>query len=205
MSHSLKRLIKDVRGAAAIEFFIVFPIFLFVTFFLMELCLIGFSSITIENAMAEATRLGKVGATASGLSREDFIRQQVRVRSYGLVMPDRLAIGATTARNAALPNHNTITTDDFCVDDFQPVGNCPCAPGTTFIDNNGDGVCSPPGGGATLDLGGPGDVVRYTATYRWRVLTPILPLSELITNAGLALTDANGDLMIISGGAIRNE
>jgi hypothetical protein len=205
MKHVLIRLIKDVRGAAAIEFFIVFPIFLFITFFLMELCLIGFSSITIENAMAEATRLGKIGVTEGGLNRNDYIREQIRVRSYGLVLPDRLAITSTVVPNAGLPNYDAITTDDFCVDDFRPVGNCPCAPGTTFIDNNGDGVCTPPGGGAAMDVGNPGDVVRYTATYRWRVLTPLIPLGELVADAGLAMGDVNGDLMIISGGAVRNE
>jgi hypothetical protein len=198
------RALKDCRGVAAIEFAIVFPVFIFIIFFLMEICLIGFTAITIENSVSETTRLGKIGDTVAGLSREQFIRQQIRDRSYGLVNPGRLAITSTVVANAALPNVNSVVADDYCVDGTgNPAGFCPC-PGV-FFDNNANGLCDAPGPGPSMNVGGPGDVVRYLVTYRWRVLTPILPLSTYIAGTGFALGDANGDVLIVSGGAVRNE
>ncbi|MBY0356222.1 MAG: pilus assembly protein [Rickettsiales bacterium] len=204
---SFKRLLRDTRAVAAIEFAIVFPVFIYIVFFLMELCLICFSAITIENAVAEATRTGKIGTTAGGLTRDQFIRQEVRAKSYGLINADRLAITSTTAANATIPDYDSVTTDDFCIDPISlvRVGFCPCATGSTFIDNNSDGVCTAPGGGSVVNAGNPGDIVRYTVTYRWRVLTPIIPLATLVSGAGLGIADAAGDLRLVSGGAVRNE
>lgn len=197
----------DVTAATAIEFAIILPVFLYIIFFLIELCLICFSAITIENAVSEATRLGKVGATQVGISRDDFIRNEVRRRSFGLIQADRLAITATTASNATIPNYNSVIAEDFCIDDVTllKTGPCPCVGTTRYFDNNSDGICTPPGNASTMNLGNAGDVVRYTVTYRWRVLTPVLPLSTLLNGGGLALGDANGDVMLVSGGAVRNE
>lgn len=204
---SVRRFLGNQRATAAIEFAIVFPLFIYMVFFLMELCLICFSAITIENAVAEATRTGKIGSTVAGVSRDDYIRQQVRDRSYGLINPDRLAITSTTQANAAVPNYGSVTADDFCVNSttLLKAGFCPCAAGTIFLDNNSNGVCDAPGGGSSVDAGQPGDIVRYTVTYRWRVITPIIPVSRLLTSAGIGMGDANGDILLVSGGAVRNE
>lgn len=200
--------LRDRRAVAAIEFAIVFPVFLFVVFFIMELSLICFSAITIENAVAESTRLAKVSLT-SGASLNDTIRNEIQNRSYGLINPARLTIVSTVAPNASLPaDYNDIAGED-CVDDVTQliIGKCPCASGDILIDSNGNGTCDAPGavGGSSLDTGRPGDIVRYTVTYRWRVLTPLVPISRLIAGGGISLTDANGDLLLVSGGAVRNE
>jgi hypothetical protein len=197
---------KDTTAATAIEFAIVFPVFIYIIFFLIELSLICFSAITIENAVAEATRLAKVGAT-TGIPRDQYIRNEVRRRSYGLINPERLAITATTEANAPRPDYKSVLTDDFCVDEVTLIrtGFCPCPPGSRFFDNNEDGLCTPPGNSSPMDIGGPGDIVRYTVTYRWRVLTPILPLSTMLSRGGMAFGDASGDVLLVSGGAVRNE
>lgn len=200
--------LRDSRAVAAIEFAIVFPVFLFVVFFIMELSLICFSAITIENAVAESTRLAKVSLT-NGTTLDDTVRQAIRDRSYGLINPARLSIVSTVDPNAALPtNFNDIAGED-CVDDVTQliIGKCPCAAGDILIDSNGNGSCDAPGAatGASLNTGNPGDIVRYTVAYRWRVLTPLVPISNMVSSGGISLTDANGDLLLVSGGAVRNE
>ncbi len=184
-----RSLIASESGVTAIEFAFVFPMIMLCICFIMELGMIFFAAISIENAISSATRLAKIGITEGGMSRDDYIRKQIREKSFGLINAQNLLITNEISKLDPKGGYAG-AAGERCSNGAS----CPCPAGVTFNDTNNNGVCDI-GGSLPLDTGGPGDIVAYTVIYKWHIFTPVLKY----------IGDSSGDYTIISGGAVRNE
>ena len=191
MRHILKDIHKRNDGATMIEFALVLPLFLFILFYIMELSLIGFSMVMVENGMSSALRAAKVGKTSSGMSREDLIRNTIKEQSFGLVAPERLTLTNYISSFGSSVN----VGPELCFKNGTGYTGqvCPCA--GAFEDRNNNGICDDDQ--ADLNIGYPGEVVLYTAIYRYK---PILPFMD-----ELFASNSAHELLLVTGGAARNE
>lgn len=182
---------KNQEGSNVLEFSLVFPMFIFILFYIIEISVIGFSMVMIENGMSAALRTAKVGKLAAGMSREELIRNTVREQSYGLMSPERLTI--TNYLTSFGTNSNIGPELCFEAGTGYTGDVCPCVGG--YEDRNSNNICD--SADANLQLGASGEVVLYTTIYRYKPLLPFM--SDLFTSNG------SGDVLLITGGAIRNE
>jgi hypothetical protein len=146
------------------------PVFLLLTFGIVEFGTIMLVANILENATSISSRLGKTGYTAGGQSREVTIRNSVIARAGNLIDPANLTIsskhyeqfdqiGEAEPWNDA--NHNGI------------------AEAGEYNDINGNGERD-----ADMGLAGYGDaddIVVYTVSYPWSIMTPVM--REVIGNA----------------------
>ena len=68
----MKRLFRREEGQTAIEFALAMPFILMFIFFIIDMALLGFSVVSVTNAVREGARCGAVGATdAAVIARVD--------------------------------------------------------------------------------------------------------------------------------------
>ena len=88
-----RRFLKDRRGAAALEFAFVFPVFIVMVVTVMELSYHFLIGSVIESAALEASRFGLTGQSGAGTeTREERIVRIVKENTYDLINPDDLVI-----------------------------------------------------------------------------------------------------------------
>jgi Flp pilus assembly pilin Flp len=160
----LRRLLGDERGVAALEFALILPPFLLLIIGTIEVALVIFIGSSIEAAVLQASRYGITNATIPGVSREERVIDIVRESTYGLVDMSTVEI-------------ETLVYDSFSdIGEPEPFedtnGNDVYEDGEPFTDVNGNGQWDPDMGAA--GLGGPSDVVVYTVTYDWGIITPFM-------------------------------
>ena len=160
------------RGIAAVEFAIIAPVFLLLLMGIIEFSLIMFTTSMLESATAVSSRLGKTGYSQSGMSREDTILQAIRTQAGSTIDSKKI----------------TITSKYYT--QFDQIGK-----GEPWTDTNHNGIADPGeytdinGNGkydadlGTAGYGGANDVVVYTISYPWSVVTPFL--RELIGTKGI--------------------
>lgn len=160
----LRRLRGEEGGATVVEFAFVFPVFLLAVLGAIETAMVIFISSSIEAAVLEASRYGITGGTVPGVTREERVLGIVENKTYGLVDMDRVEI-------------DTLVYESF--DDIgQPEpfddanGNGAYDLGEAFTDVNGNGQWDADMGAA--GLGGPSDVVVYSVSYAWGIMTPMM-------------------------------
>ncbi len=162
--YRLRRLAGDSRGAVALEFALLTPVMLLFFIGGIEMAIVLFISSTIEAAVFEASRFGITGETTPGVTRQERVLQIVGDKTYGLVKMDEVEI-------------ETLVYDTFS-DIGQPEPwedenlNAAYDAGEEFTDVNGNGVWDADMGAA--GLGGPSDVVVYSISYNWGMITPIM-------------------------------
>lgn len=144
MRRLLSQIKKSDTGAAALEFALVVPIFLYLLFGILEFGLVMHVSSLVENAVHEGARYGITGETygdlnPDGLSREQFLEKYI-VKRVGRWIYD--------------PSDLTITT--------TVVGN---------IVDLGTGGAQPD---KNNGYGGGGQAVTYKVLYKWHILTPLV-------------------------------
>ena len=157
------RLWREQDGVTALEFAIIAPVFLLVLCAIIEFSMIMFTTSVMEGATSATARMGKTGYS-SGL----YTRQQTIVNNIN-------------ARTAGLLDASKITMTTMVYSDFTKIGqpepcitHSPCngIAGVNFVDINGNGTWDSDMGAA--GLGNPGDVVVYTVSYPWPILSPIM-------------------------------
>jgi Flp pilus assembly protein TadG len=85
LSGSLRRLRADSRGALAIEFGFALPVLILLTFGLIDISRLLWSSSTIENAAAEGARFAVVnGAQSPSPASADDIKNYTRAQAVGV-------------------------------------------------------------------------------------------------------------------------
>jgi Flp pilus assembly pilin Flp len=93
-SARLRRFARNSEGATMIEFALVFPLVLMITFGIMEISLYMVSSVTLEGGLKEASRYGITQQTAGTLSPADLalvptafkVGNDPRLETIGLVL-----------------------------------------------------------------------------------------------------------------------
>jgi Flp pilus assembly pilin Flp len=179
----LRRLRRDEDGATVVEFALVFPVFRLAVLGAIETAMVIFISSSIEAAVLEASRYGITGGTVPGVTREESVLGIVEDKTYGLVDMDKVEI------------------DTLVYESFNDIGqpepfddanaNTAYDDGEDFSDVNGNGQWDADMGAA--GLGGPSDVVVYSVSYAWGIMTPMMRnvMGESITH--------------VSSVAVRNE
>jgi Flp pilus assembly protein TadG len=183
-SRCLRCLARCQRGVTAIEFAIIAPVLLLLLLGILEFSLIMLVSNIMESATSLSARLGKTGYTESGKSRQDTILDEIHNRAGVLIDPTQLTVTSKYYKqfdqiNDAEPwndtNHNG--TPD---------------PGE-WTDINGNGTYDTDM--AQAGYGNADDIVVYTVSYPWKIVTPIV--SELVGH--------NGTYTITTHAVVKNE
>lgn len=168
----LRRFARCTRGITAMEFAIIAPVMILITFSILEFSLMMLVTNIMESATSLSSRLGKTGYAEAGESREDTILASIRDRAGVLINADNL----------------TITSKYY--EQFDQIGDAEPWNDTNhngspdsgeWSDINGNGVYD-----ADMGLAGYGnadDIVVYTVSYPWEVVTPIM--RELIGEDGV--------------------
>ena len=151
----LGRLIRDSRGAAAVQFAVLAPALLLLVIGSFEVAILLFVSGTMELAVLAASRAGITGFTEEGESREERIRGVILDRTHGFVDMDQ-----TTIRTMVYESFDQIGQPEPFTDTN---GNDVLDAGEEFDDVNGNGEWDDDMGAA--GLGGPGDIVLYDIEY----------------------------------------
>lgn len=154
LSKRWARFTQDRRGATAVEFAMIAAPFFFLTFGLLEVCLIFIMSTIMEHAVSEAARPLRTGeAQEAGMTEAQF-RQAVCDQLFGVLDCDsKLYIDVRTVSDFASSSLGSpLDGDGEVVDDF---------------------VYQP---------GGANDVVAVRVFYEWDLITPLI--SQPLRNMG---------------------
>ncbi len=165
MPRFIRNLIGNRDGVTILEFAFVVPLLMLTVLGVMEIGMILFASSLLEGGMRTAARFGITGYAPAGVSREDRVRQILGENLAGLVAPEDVTFVQTV-----YPNFTQVGQPEPYTDDNPANGTYDA--GETFVDINGNGQWDADMG--LPGVGGPGDVVVYTATVQWRLLTPFL-------------------------------
>jgi len=186
----LRRFARQGDGATVIEFALIFPIVLMITFGIMEISLCMASLVTLEGGLKEASRYG---ITSQSTAPPDInqVPNAFKVGNDNRLMTIGYILNINTLDLIDL-NQATITTTVYssfsAVKDGEPftdqnangtydgpgtAGLPDPAKGEPYSDMNCNGVRDGPGasGGG---VGAAGNIVVYTVNYNWRILTPII-------------------------------
>jgi Flp pilus assembly pilin Flp len=185
----LRRFARNTEGATIIEFALIFPIVLMITFGIMEISLCMASLVTLEGGLKEASRYG---ITAQSDTPPDMNKVPTAFKDAS--DPRLMMIGYILNQNTLdLIDLNTADVKKEVFSSFSVVKD-----GEPYTDSDGDGQYSPnydngagkpkgepysdmncngqrdgPGASST-GAGGAGDIVAYTVSYNWQILTPII-------------------------------
>lgn len=158
----IRKLVKDQTGSPLVELAFVLPVISLATIGTLEVATTMLSVTMLEGAISEASRAGMTGYTEGGLTREDYINDLLKEKTFGIIDLDNLVISQQVYES------------------FDSVGIS-----EPFTDSNGDGVYSP-GTDSYTDMncndqwdaevgtdgvGNPGDVVQYKVTYDANFMT----------------------------------
>ena len=159
----LATIVRDARGAAAVEFAIVAPAFLMVLLGAMDIGYNLYASMLLEGAVHKAGRDSTIeGAEARGLAIDNRVRDAVHD-----IVP-----GATIAfsRRAYIDYTEVGRAEEFT--DANEDGDC--NDGEPFEDLNGNGSWDEDRGREAM--GGARDAVLYTVTVTYPRAFPVIEL-----------------------------
>jgi len=180
----MKILKSNERGSMVVEFALLTPVFFFILFGIIEIFAFMLAQGIIESSVRQAARSGLTGYNPAGVSRDNYILQQVKDKVF-FINSDNLNF--TTQIYSSFSNIN------------QP---------EPYVDSNGDGyydIGEPytdvnANGQWDMDMGiagsgGAGDIVVYKLSYTWAFMTPFI---------GAFLSD-NGTMDIVANAVVKNE
>ncbi len=155
---------RDTRGVSAIEFAFIAPVLMLLLFGILEFGMIMTVQSVMEGATANSSRLGKTGYVAASKTREETIRDAISDRVSALINPDQLTITSKFYSQFDEINDPEPYTDAN--------GNGHYDVSETYSDINGNAQWDADMGAA--GYGAAGDIVVYTISYPWQVMTPIM-------------------------------
>lgn len=163
--------LRNESGIATLEFAMITPVLLLLLMGIIELSMIMFTTAVMESATNITSRLGKTGYTESGVTREQEIINSIENRTAGLLDPALITIDTKV-----YTDFSDVGQPEPCLD--PTTAPCPGTPDVNFVDINGNGSWD--ADMAQAGLGQAGDVVVYTVSYPWPVMTPLI--SNIIGN-----------------------
>ena len=173
------------EGAALVEFALVAPLLFISVAGVIEIGMVMFVNSLIEGAVRYAARAGITGQTPAGVTRSDLIVQTIVNDTVGLIQPQDITITTLVYSSFTSVGQPEAYTDAN--------GNGKYDAGEAFTDTNGNGQWDADMGKA--GLGGPGDVVLYTANVNWHLMTHLLD----------SVMGKNGIMKLSASTAVRNE
>lgn len=170
--NSVRCALKQDDAAAMTEFALVAPLLMLMIVGIVEVAIILFVSSLLEGSVREAGRYGITGYVYQGFDRVAMIRKIIAENTAGLVDMEKVEISTLV-----YPSFSAIGKPEPFTDTN---GNGQRDPGELFNDVNGNGEWDSDMGLASA--GGPGDIVVYTISYDWPLITAFL--GDLLGRAG---------------------
>lgn len=180
-----RRLLKNAEGITTLEFALVAPVLLTMVFGIVEIGVLLFTSMVIESAVSNTSRLGKTGYTGTNISRQQTIMNMLTTSSKGMLDMSKVVITTKSYSNfdkVGDPEPYTDLNNNGTRNSNEP-----------YNDINGNGQYDTDMGKA--GLGGADDVVVYTVSYPWQIMTPVLQ----------QLMGTNGTYTLSSRVVVKNE
>lgn len=160
-------------GATAVEFALVAPLFIYMMVAILEFALIFAAQLLLDHATHQAARTGRTGFVSSGATQDATVKQVL----YDLVGP-LLSTNDLVITSKSYSGFDTIGKEEPYVD---ANGNGKRDDGENYTDVNGNGQWDADQG--TSGLGSSNEVVVYTVSYNWTVVTPLI--GNLVGNSGV--------------------
>jgi Flp pilus assembly protein TadG len=175
----VRRFARQSDGATMIEFALIFPIVLMITFGIMEISLCMASLVTLEGGLKEASRYG-ITSQSDAPPDATKVPTAFKVGNDNRLMTIGYILNQNTLDLIDL-NAATITTQVYssfsAVKDGEPYSdlnsNGVYNSGEPYSDTNCNGVRDG-AGAASSGVGASGNIVVYTVNYNWKILTPII-------------------------------
>jgi len=163
--HRRATILRDQRGVTALEFAMIAPVFMLMIMGILEFSMIMYANTIMESATNSTSRLGKTGYNPAGITRQQAITSSIQTRAAGILDVSKLVF--TTKVYA---DFSRIGKPEPCLSPSSPP--CGGTPGVNYVDVNGNGSWDSDMGAA--GLGTAGDVVVYSVSYPWPVMTPLV-------------------------------
>ena len=176
---------RNEEGATIVEFALIAPTLMLFVMGIIEVAMVLFVSMLLEGSVREAGRYGITGYVYQGFDRIAIIRKIVEQNTIGLVDMEKVKIETLTYQSFSAVGQPEPFNDTY--------GNGQRDAGEAFYDVNGNGTWDDDMG--VNGAGGPGDIVVYTITYDWPLLTTFL--GDLMGRAGI--------MQLSASYAVRNE
>ncbi len=193
-----RRFARESGGATIIEFALIFPIVLMMTFATMEISLCMASLVTLEGGLKEASRYGITSQTQEDLTTDQLklvptkfkVANNPRLQMIGLILNQNTL--NLIDLDTAFPTYKTYSSFSV-IKNGEPYtdldNNGAYSPnydngkdaqgkdkpkGEPYSDMNCDGIRQGPGETNPDSVGAPGNIVVYRVDYNWKILTPII-------------------------------
>jgi Flp pilus assembly protein TadG len=157
---------RNQCGATAIEFALIAPFYFLLIIGIMETSMVMFAQHVLESAAANASRLGKTGYVATTKTQQVTIMQTVQNLAGFLMDSTKITVNAQAYKSLG-----AIGTGEAFID---ANANSKWDVGENYTDSNGNGKYDNDVGVA--GYGGTGDIVVYTISYPWPIMTPAMGL-----------------------------
>jgi Flp pilus assembly protein TadG len=175
----LRRFARSGQGATMIEFALIFPIVLMITFGIMEISLCMASLVTLEGGLKEASRYG-ITSQSDAPPDASKVPTAFKVGNDNRLMTIGYILNQNTLDLINLDDA-TIATNVYgsfsAVKDGEPYtdtnANGSYDTGEPYSDMNCNGSRDG-AGAASAGIGAAGNIVVYTVNYNWKILTPII-------------------------------
>jgi Flp pilus assembly pilin Flp len=181
----LERFRSSNDGATAVEFAIIAPVLIFLTFAIVESGIAFAADILLKNATYDAARTGRTGFISQDATQDATVKQKIRSQVGVLMDADKLVITSLSYKG-----FDALKKPEPFIDKN---GNGVRDDGENFTDVNGNGVYDKDQGAS--GYGGTAQVVLYTVMYPWTFHTPVL--KEIVGN--------NGTIELTATAVVQNE
>lgn len=174
----LRRFRRDARGVTAVEFALIAPVLILFMMGIVELGLIMMTQGIMDNAAFSASRAGKTGYAAAGMTQDQTIMSAVTKSLSGVLSPAKL-----TLTSKAYDDYGSIGQPE----PFTDVNNNGrYDAGEPYTDVNGNGSWDADQG--KTGAGTATQIVVYTVSYKWKLFTPLI--ARMLGSSGVVPIDA---------------
>jgi Flp pilus assembly protein TadG len=180
-----KSLRSSEDGGTAVEFAMVAPALIFMTFAIVEAGLAFAADITLKNATYDAARTGRTGFVSKDSTQDAEVKQIIRTEAGVIMDANKLVISSMSYKG-----FNELKKPEPFTDKN---GNGKRDDGENYTDVNVNGKYDLDQG--ANGYGGTAQVVLYTVTYPWTFHTPVL--KEVVGN--------NGTIELTATAVVQNE
>ena len=152
------------RGATAVEFAMIAPFYFMLIIGTMESAMVMFAQHVLECAASNASRTGKTGYIGAAQTQAETVKGTVDKLASFLMESSKITIVAKAYKSLS-----AIGSGEAFVD---ANANGKWDVGENYTDSNSNGQYDSDIGAS--GYGGSGDVVVYTITYPWPIMTPVM-------------------------------
>jgi Flp pilus assembly protein TadG len=187
-------LARHVGGHAILEFAIVAPVLLLLLMGTVEYAMVMFASAVLEGATNYAARVGQTGYYVTSNNGATCAPTTTQVANDTPIQLQSLYVVCMAGER--VKGIFDITKLQLTATDYGGYSSSD-SPVTTTCSNSASATSSsnPPSCSSLQSFGNAGDVIVYTLTYPWNIVTPFLQ----------GMLGKNGIVMLSSSAVVKNE